>query len=178
MDKPPIEYIYTSPLIRGVDEITTVDIMFDGSCGPINPNGNIGIGFIIESGGELIASGWGYNLFKGFPTSNNQAEWKAVYEAIKYLDESGIVYDTLNIKGDSMLVINQLKGIWRVGSGTYADIAKKTLSKYSDIIKKSSISHVGRDLNKDCDYLSNYYIRYLMEEFNYDTGGPFKPPKK
>ena len=82
-------------------------IMFDG--GSRGNPGNSGCGFVIyDSENNEIDHGY-KNI--GFNT-NNVAEYTALYLALILARKKE--YNNIIIKGDSMLVINQLKGVWKV----------------------------------------------------------------
>lgn len=153
-------------------------LMFDGSCGPRNPDGNMGYGYAIfnvDDDDEVLAEGWGYTMYDGtFETSNNVAEWTALYRGLCLLLSSGYTCNKLSVCGDSMLVINQARGRWGMKSGAYVKVAKNTLAEFSDELDAASVFHVYRDDNGYCDELSNKYISYLMNNFGIDTGGEFK----
>ena len=62
--------------------------------------------------------------------------------------------DILHIKGDSLLVINQLTGKWKVKSDTIKTLytqAKTLLGQF----KMVTLSHVKRENNKLADALAN-----------------------
>lgn len=153
-------------------------LMFDGSCGPQNPDGSMGYGYAIfnvDDDDEVLAEGWGYTLYDGtFETSNNVAEWTALYRGLHLLLSSGYTCNKLSVCGDSMLVINQATGKWGMKSGAYIEVAKNTLAEFSTELGEAHVSHVYRDDNGYCDELSNKYISYLMNNFGVDTGGEFK----
>jgi ribonuclease HI len=121
-------------------------LRFDGCCKP-NP-GDIGIGVVVLDEGlkkiiEISEKG-------GFGT-NNQAEYKAI---IRGLEELLKIYSgEIHIQGDSKLVINQLRGEWK--------IKKKELRLLFERVKDleaefNNIEYewIRRDENKDADLLS------------------------
>ena len=62
------------------------------------------------------------------------------------------------VKGDSMLVINQMFGSWKIKSGLYAPLAKKAselLSRFIDIKGE----WIPRDLNDVADELSKAALK-------------------
>lgn len=157
-----------------------IRIEFDGSCGPDNPLGNMGYGYaIFDVGSEsLLAEGWGYTLYDGSEgTSNNLAEWTAIAKGLELLYECGFIYDQLSIFGDSMLVIRQMLGQWRVKGGMYAHMALYVLDQFGEDIKKAEVYHKRRDYNEYCDALSNKYIDHLSNNFGVNTGGEYNPKK-
>lgn len=143
-------------------EFEEITVMFDGSCQPRNPNGDMGFGWCIYGDGEIIAEGWGYELYNGVKTTtNNIAEWIALHNGLKLLETMCIGYKKLYIKGDSKLVINQASGYWKINShGAYYPYAKECMREYKDILKEAKLSHVYREQNEYCDDLSNRFVCY------------------
>jgi ribonuclease HI len=85
-------------------------------------------------------------------TTNNVAEYKALIaglEAVAYLHAR-----VLHVRADSLLVINQLKGRWKVKHENmrplHAD-ARKLLAAYSVV----DLAHVPREENTEADALVN-----------------------
>lgn len=156
-------------------------LMFDGSCGPTNPDGNVGVGYAIfnSDDGCVVAEGWGYRVYSDeWDNSNNVAEWRALERGVDLLQKCGYTYDKLFVQGDSKLVINQVKGVWRIKEGRYYEVATRTMSEHRDVLRGAEVSHVYREQNEYCDHLSNRYIDYLKNSFGVDTGGEFKKPTR
>jgi ribonuclease HI len=121
-------------------------LKFDGCCKP-NP-GDIGIGVIIlnDNMKEIIQISE-----KGGYGTNNQAEYTAI---IRGLEELIKTYSgELLVQGDSQLVINQLKGEWKVKKRDLIPLFNKVkeLEAKFDNIK---YSWIGREKNKEADKLS------------------------
>lgn len=83
-------------------------INFDGACEP-NPQGWAVYGWIItDADGEEIAQGYGVAAKPGSKlATNNFAEYCGLGFALRWLASAGWKGE-LSIRGDSMLVINQL----------------------------------------------------------------------
>jgi ribonuclease HI len=75
-----------------------------------NPGGPGGWGFVARRVGEIIHRAHG----SLFGKSNNQAEYQAVIEALKWIEAAGLTWGLVTIYSDSQLVINQINrdGIW------------------------------------------------------------------
>ncbi len=117
-----------------------ITVNFDGSCGPINPGGRAGIGFVIYKDDVLLHS---CNCEAGIPpaTSNNLAEHAALYYALEWLLENGYQDEKITVFGDSMLVINQIfkPKAWKIKNGLYKEYAwqnKLIKSRFSSIVGK------------------------------------------
>lgn len=147
----------------------SINLYFDGSCAPRNPNGNLGYGFVIsDANKDSIIEGWGYRIRQsGEDTSNNQAEWIALGIGLRVLLESGIEYRNLWIKGDSNHVINQASGNWKIkGEGIYKKDALEVLSEIIEkyIPENTKYSYIPRHLNSRCDDLSKHYMSFLSRK--------------
>lgn len=149
------EYSYLSDELDGyveedVSTYGTITSYFDGACYPYNPDGNMGWGFHI---GKKIAMCGFEKKKKG--NTNNVAEYLALYYLLLHLSEySG---KTINIKGDSKLVIMQMKGAWKIKEGSYVPIAYKTLNILKEVKKNNTVNlkWIPREENKVADRLSN-----------------------
>jgi ribonuclease HI len=80
-------------------------------------------------------------------TTNNQAEYQALIKGLEYCKGKT---DEIKVFMDSLLVINQMKGIYKVRNRDLWPLYEKakTLSK---AFKKISFTHVPRELNKLAD---------------------------
>jgi ribonuclease HI len=54
--------------------------------------------------------------------TNNMAEYMAVHDALQYCYLNVILEPSITIVSDSTLVINQLKGIWRINNNNLKEI--------------------------------------------------------
>jgi ribonuclease HI len=121
-------------------------LRFDGCCKP-NP-GDIGIGVIVlnqEQEKVIQISEKG-----GFGT-NNQAEYMAI---IRGLEELSKTYSgDLLVQGDSQLVINQLKGEWKVKKQDLIPLYNK-VKELEARFTNMEYEWIGRKENKEADLLS------------------------
>jgi ribonuclease HI len=119
---------------------------FDGASKG-NP-GLSGAGMVIYKNEEEI---WSSHKFIGCKT-NNQAEYSALIFGLEGALKLGI--KTLSVFGDSLLVINQVNGLYKVKSDFLLPLHKEALALKSkfDYIE---FNHVYRDNNKRADELSN-----------------------
>lgn len=83
-------------------------VFFDGLCEPRNPGGVGAFGFVIYRDGNPIKEGHGV-IGKGRGITNNVAEYSGLKAAVEWLNEQSID-DKMTVRGDSMLVINQMAG--------------------------------------------------------------------
>lgn len=130
---------------------------FDGASKG-NP-GLAGTGMVIYKNKEEI---WSSCKFIGCKT-NNQAEYTALIFGLKGALELGI--KNLSVLGDSLLVINQVNGIYRIKSELLAELHKEVIdlkSKFDYI----EFNHVYRENNKRADHLSNLALENVGDNSN------------
>lgn len=102
---------------------------FDGAVEPKNPGGHVGYGFYIENKDKNIIADGSFYEEEHEHNTNNYAEHMGALEGMLKLKE--IVEQRkskkINVKicGDSMLVIKQLIGKWRIKEGYYVGAATK-----------------------------------------------------
>ena len=134
-----------------------IKIYTDGACAPSNP-GPMGIGFFIP---DIKLACWAQ---KGEGT-NNQAEYLAVMEAIKYFKNiKAFSNDHLKFITDSLLVVNQINGDWKIKEKTLESFNKSIIQELDNLIKESKIKsysfvHVRREYNLVADALSKYALQ-------------------
>lgn len=95
--------------------MTTFQIVFDGGS-----KGNPGLGYgsykIFYQGEEFAGQQLTFDHL-GTAITNNQAEYMTLIHALERLaiDRAGKLKETtVEVRGDSLLVINQVKGTWQV----------------------------------------------------------------
>jgi len=128
---------------------------FDGACEPINPGGNATFGLIVkDKGGAVMLKKHGL-VGKGSTMSNNVAEYAGVLQVLKYLATCPPGQATIN--GDSILVINQLNGKWRIRKGlclSTAIEAKELFARLRELGWQINLCWIPRERNEECDKLS------------------------
>ncbi|MEK7091111.1 MAG: ribonuclease HI family protein [Patescibacteria group bacterium] len=95
-------------------------------------------------------------FFLGVAT-NNQAEYQAVIEALKWVSTLNSPLSTLNFFLDSQLVVNQLKGIFKIKDPVLTT-KKKEAEKLLDQLEQLEIrnfTYVPREQNTAADLLVN-----------------------
>lgn len=145
-----------------------VILYFDGACEPVNPGGTGSFGVVIyinerREGAIRGACGSGRGM------TNNVAEYtaleKGLRELIEYKAALGPI-ESLVIRGDSKLVVNQLTGAWRCNH----DHLRKLRDQCQDLLKelgcKWRTEWVPREQNAEADALS-------VEGWETETGKPF-----
>jgi ribonuclease HI len=97
---------------------------------------------------QVISSG---GVYLGV-TTNNQAEYQAVYQALVKAEQLGLKH--IDFRLDSNLVVNQLNGIYKIKNRDLWPIYQN-IKKVATGFEKISFSHVGRELNHLADGLVN-----------------------
>lgn len=132
------------------DKVTpdkSVTIYSDG--GSRGNPGPSAAGFVIwNDRQEVIAEGGEYLGI----TTNNQAEYHGVRLGLEKAKELG--FDTVQFKVDSMLVVNQMKGIYKIKNRELWPIHER-IRELMTHFKRVSFAHVPRELNQLADGMVN-----------------------
>jgi ribonuclease HI len=123
-------------------------LYFDG-CSKGNP-GPSGAGAVIYKDGEEIFAG---SLFVGEKETNNVAEYSGLLLGLEKAREMGI--KRLKVKGDSLLVIKQMRGEYQVRAPGLIPLYKKALRLSKEHFQDMEYLHVERKWNERADALSN-----------------------
>lgn len=127
---------------------------FDGATEPVNPGGHGAWGGVIHRDGEKLWSGSGY-VGVGPHISNNCSEYAAITAVLERLGDAP---GSVMIYGDSMLVVNQLNGTWRVKGGLYTPFyekAKELFIRQKELRNRNlSLRWIPREENAEADDLS------------------------
>ena len=125
----------------------------DGLCEPVNPGGTATYGFIIRNESDnIIAKKYGV-VGKGPRMSNNVAEYAALCEALRFLENRKMTQSPIEVRSDSRLLVNQMAGGWKFRKGLYEQKyseAKELAKRFSNITFK----WVPREKNEEADALS------------------------
>ncbi len=128
-------------------------LQFDG-CSKGNP-GLAGAGAVIYNYEKEI---WGASNFVGAKVTNNVAEYYGLIMGLEKALEFGI--RNLAVEGDSLLVIKQMNGEFKVKSEnlyTLYDCAKSFEKQFESV----TFTHIYRNSNKRADELSNLCLNAL-----------------
>jgi ribonuclease HI len=125
---------------------------FDG-CSKGNP-GLAGAGAVLydPSGKEI----WADSFFVGTKETNNVAEYTGLLLGLREASKRGI--QDILVRGDSLLVIKQMRGEYKVNSPNIQSLfleARQLSLKFKTIV----FEHVYREKNKRADELSNLGIQ-------------------
>ncbi|HWO07471.1 MAG TPA: ribonuclease HI family protein [Candidatus Paceibacterota bacterium] len=114
-----------------------------------NP-GPAGAGIVIIDGGKRIE----LKQFLGKRQTNNWAEYEAVIIALGLLLEIGLLGRDVEFRLDSQLVVEQLKGNWKIKEPALKEQAAKVrglLDEFGIV----TFTYVPREENKEADRLVN-----------------------
>ncbi len=105
---------------------------------------------VVKNNGEVV---YQKGKFLGEST-NNVAEYEGVLLGITYLLENQINEDVTFIL-DSLLVVNQLSGKFKISNSNLQQLFKVIKDKSSNLKGKIIYNHVPREMNKEADKLVN-----------------------
>ena len=122
-------------------------LQFDGLAAP-NPGQATAGAVLFSPDGKVV-----FELaeYLGIQT-NNYAEYTGLLIGLRLAKEKGIRH--IKIEGDSNLVIQQVRGLWRVKEPRLKPLFE-TIMKLLIDFKVDSINHVYREYNKAADALTN-----------------------
>lgn len=109
-----------------------------------NP-GQSACAYVIKDNGDAIVEKAGFYL--GMAT-NNQAEYYGMQKGLERASELGI--DKVTVFSDSQLVVNQMKGLYKVKNQELAPI-KESVAALAESFGEIDFVYVPRELNKDAD---------------------------
>ncbi len=120
---------------------------FDG--GSRGNPGPAGYGaYIVDETGQVLAE-----LAAGIGVAtNNVAEYHGLLAALQWAADNGVT--ALHVRGDSLLLIQQMRGNYRVKNAGLLPLYREARHLCARI-GRVSFEHVPREKNKDADRLSN-----------------------
>jgi len=113
-----------------------------------NP-GPAAYGFVVKEDGKIVKNGLGCI---GIAT-NNFAEYTAVIEALKWLENNYSEKD-LEFYLDSNLVVSQLSGIYKIKNSKIRELIFK-IRELETSFGQIRYNHIPREQNKQADHLVN-----------------------
>ena len=121
-------------------------VYFDGAARG-NP-GSAAVGWVLVTGDGIATEG----SERIGRATNNQAEYEALLRALEAALDYG--FEELTIKGDSQLVVKQVRGEWDVNDPTLRE-KRLRARELLDRVEEWSIDHVPREINDRADELAN-----------------------
>jgi ribonuclease HI len=125
----------------------------DGGC-PANPGHGSWAWVIDFVGLDRKVTGSGFVK----DTTNNQMEYRALCEAAGFLLRVDDLGPEIEFRSDSMLVVQQLNGVWQQKEPSLRDIYNLALGRIAKLrlrVPKLSIGWIKRDFNMEADALCN-----------------------
>jgi ribonuclease HI len=130
---------------------TKYSIWFDGSCLPTNPSyETIGAFVVRNEKNERVFDGRRHEKHM-ILTSNNYAEYCGLILALEWLSENP--FKEALIFGDSLLVIKQMRGAWKIKNGMYLEAARYA-QKLLFNLQNVKLDWVPREQNLEADRLT------------------------
>lgn len=129
--------------------MTEILMYFDGAA-RMNPLGPSGAAYWVNCGD----TSYGGYKFLGNAT-NNEAEYNGLLLGLKAI--SSLKDKKIVVHGDSKLVIEQMKGKWKINAPNLKPLwaeAKELIKDFKDI----TFVHIDRSLNTKADQLANIAI--------------------
>ena len=147
-----------------------IEVYFDGLCQPCNPKGIACYAFIIKGKENIIYSEYGLAAepFSANAT-NNVAEYTGIIKALEWLIANGYENENIVIKGDSQLVISQIKRQFKVKASKIIPLYRKVMSLISKF-HNIQVEWIPREQNKEADELTNCAYRKVITD-NSKLGG-------
>jgi len=128
-----------------------INLYIDG-CSKGNP-GEAGAGVLITTTNQDILIKKSYTL--GIKT-NNESEYMALLLGLADI-EKYIKTTKINIYSDSLLLVNQINGKYKINNSRLKKLHEKALISLND--KTYTITHIPRDQNSIADELANIAIK-------------------
>jgi len=130
---------------------TKYSLFFDG-CSKGNP-GPSGIGAVIYENEKEI---WCGADFLSNSSTNNQSEYNALIMGLTKAQQLNI--PILDVFGDSLLVIQQTNGKYKVSNVKLLLLHQK-VNELKKHFQKITFTHIPREKNTRADYLSNIALK-------------------
>lgn len=140
----------------------TIYLYFDGACEPVNPGGVASAGWVIKDGeGHTLSTGCAF-IGEGEGMTNNVAEYKALWNGLQSLQLQAT--DTLVIRGDSKLIVNQITGAWACNKSHLRELRDECRAILAGLNWRSE--WIPREQNEEADAMSrNGYEQHTSKMF-------------
>ncbi|MDR7072305.1 reverse transcriptase-like protein [Fictibacillus barbaricus] len=134
------------------EEPRDISVAFDG--GFKAETGESGQGIVISYSQNGVQYRLKKNTSLDHLESNNESEYAALWIAAKELEALGVQYEEIRIKGDSKVVIEQMKGEWPCYEPNLQNWADKIETLFKKMQVEPIYEWVTRNENKIADQLS------------------------
>ena len=140
----------------------SIIIYFDGLCEPKNPGGIATYGIVMYDDSKKFYENYGISCKPWTEeATNNVAEYSGLVKGLQVLIKKGLTQN-IEIRGDSQLVIKQMKGEFKVKAARIKplyDLAKKLSLNFREI----KYTLIPREMNKEADLLSRRAYREYIK---------------
>lgn len=140
-----------------------VTVYFDGGFQKETKKSGLGIAIYYEQNGEKYRIR--KNALVEYLHSNNEAEYAALHLAIKELHLLGVHHQEIMVKGDSQVVIHQMRGDWPVYEKDLNNWANKIDAVLAEKGLIAQYEHIPRQQNSEADMLASQ----VFEGVNYNS---------
>lgn len=135
------------------DEPHNVIVYFDGGFNEEQKLSGVGIVIYFKQNGKFHRLR--KNRLLDQLSSNNEAEYAALWLAMSELEELGVHHLPVTIKGDSLVVINQAKGEWPCYEEEHTRWLDRIDEKIATLGLNVNYEAIGRGENKEADQLAS-----------------------
>jgi len=144
----------------------SIEVYFDGLCQPVNPCGIACYAFVIRRDDRTIHSDYGIAAEPfSKDATNNVAEYTALAKALEWLIANGLNNSgRVEVKGDSQLVVKQLRGEYKIKSQRIIPLYRQVLLLQSRFPDGVEIRWVPREENKEADSLTNRAYNKALQD--------------
>jgi len=116
--------------------------------------------------GVIIQNETGQTLFRqgkylGHKT-NNEAEYAALLLALEWLEKNPVAEEEICFYSDSRLLVQQLKGKWRIKAAGLKPLVEKIRQKIEQLGKRVFFVHLSRQSNVLADRLVNLTLDRIL----------------
>jgi ribonuclease HI len=136
-----------------------LEVNFDGLCQPYNPGGIACYAFVVQNKAQeygLAAEPFSDNA------SNNVAEYTAVIKGLEWLIRGNHNDENIIVRGDSKLVIFQIKGKYKVKAQRIIPLYNKLIALIPKF-KYINFEWVSREENREADRLSYKAYEQILD---------------
>ncbi|MGZ9790777.1 ribonuclease H family protein [Bacillus atrophaeus] len=148
----------TEELSQEPDEIT---VYFDGSFDKDSELAGLGIVVYYTLAGHRrrLRKNKSFRL-----KTNNEAEYAALYEALREVRELGASRNSITIKGDSLVVLNQLDGSWPCYDPSHNQWLDKIEALLESLKLSPTYETINRKENQEADDLAKKILSHQFVE--------------
>lgn len=104
----------------------------------------------------------------GYVTSNNEAEYAALYFALCELELLGAHHQEIEIYGDSQVVIHEMRDEWAMVDALHAQWATKIDAKLEQLGLSAQFIYIERHHNREADQLASQALEGTKIEAKID----------